>query len=198
MLRNQITPMTAIMLLMWLEIFESLSLFGPITFIIDSCSGGNWIAAKHMYASLKHTRPPVIGIAKNFVNSAALAVFAGADDRLVHAGTHFSFHTAASELSEKDAIDSRGNLVRIKSVRERETAAFYARISRETRAVDEEFYEILTDGFGFPHSYIARMLCEEERAFFVDETTATEIMRLGIAHSIIPRSKKRALSKKKR
>lgn len=194
-LHNQITPMTAVTLLMWLEIFESLSLFKSIILIIDSCRGGDWVAAKHMYASLKRARPPVVAIAKNFVHSAAIAVFAGADERLAHVGTDFRFHTA--EASSRFGIDSRGNPVSVKTVRERETAPFHAQISREVSIADEEFYEILTEGFGFPHSYLARMLCEKEYAFFVDDTVAAEIVRLGIVHAIVLHGKRRKIPKMK-
>lgn len=194
-LRNQITPMTAVTLLMWLEIFESLSLFQPITLVIDSCRGGDWVAAKHMYASLKHARPPVICIAKKFVHSAAIAVFAGADQRLAYKGTLFQFHTA--ESSRKTGIGSRGNLVNPKAIKDRETASLHAQLSREVSMADEEFYEILMEGFGFPHSYLARMFCEKEYVFLIEDTVAGEIAHFEIVHGVIFQDKKRETPKKK-
>ena len=197
-LRNQITPMTAVTLLMWLEFFESLSSFDAIVLVIDSCRGGDWIAAKNIYALLKRVRPPVIGIAKSFVHSAALAIFAGTDERLVHVGTHFQFHTA--ESTYKFGVDARGNIVRMRAIKERETASLHAQLSKEVNVANEEFYEILTEGFAFPHSYIARMLCEKEYEFHVKDVTAREIMHLGIVHAIISQRKtrKHKTSRKKR
>lgn len=194
-LRNQITPTTAMTLLMWLEIFESLSLFEPIILIIDSCRGGDWIAAKYMYALLRRAQPLICGVAKNFVHSAAIAVFVGADERWAYGGTLFQFHTV--ESSRKTGINSRGNLVNLKGIKNRETASLHAQLSREVSAADEEFYEILTEGFGFPHSYLARMFCEKEYVFLVEDTVTAKIARFGIVHGIISRDKKRKIPKRK-
>lgn len=182
-LHGRINLQTASKLLAWLHTLEERSLTEPVNFIFNGCIGGDWIAAKHMYASIRRILPPTVGIAKKYVNSAAIAVFAAAQERYAMYGTSFAFHTSDGSRLMYDCIRKR---------EERATARYHARLTKETVKIDEEIFSVLTEGFGFTNSYTVRFLCEAEITLTLKGACAREAVEYGIVHHIVrPSSRKR-------
>lgn len=175
-IKNTITSATSLFFLSCLQQLEIEFPAEPIYLIFDSCRGGDCIAAKYMYAIIRAVKPPVIGIAKKFVNSAALIPFAACRERIAYYGTTFQFHT--SEI--------------IPNKFSRLTASVHAVLSQNGKITDDEVYAMLTEGFGFSQTYLARMLCEEECNIFLKGRQAKEAKEIGIVHIVLsPRTKKK-------
>ena len=171
-LRGKIILDIAIKLLLYLHALESHSLTEPIYFIFEACTGGDWIAAKHMYASIRRLLAPTVGFAKRHVDSAAIAVYAATQERFAVEGTRFLFHT--SECS------------RLAREQDRLTVRFHEKLTQETALVDEEIFRVLSEGFHFQYTYIARILCEAE----VEITAHMGATPFGIFHHVVRKSSK--------
>lgn len=166
-LRGRIMLDTAVKLLMWLHALESQSLTEPIYFIFEACAGGDWVAAKFMYACIRRLLPPTVGLAKRYVHSAAIAVYAATQERFAFEGTTFAFHTS--------------ECWRTLLPQDRYTAQFHGKLTRETMLVDEELFHVLSEGFHFQYTYTARILCEAE----VQITARMGANPFGIFHHVV-------------
>lgn len=168
-IKNRITFVTPLFLLSCLQRFETASSTDPICIIFNSCDGGDCIAAKYMYFVIRATIPPVIGIAKNFVDSAALVPFAACRERIAYYGTKFLFHTTETVPTKLPRL----------------TVSVHAILGQNSKITDDEMYAMLTEGFGFSQTYLVRMLCEKETEISLTGKEANEAKKLGIVHLII-------------
>lgn len=180
-IKDKITFASSLFLLSYLQFFESLSTVDPIFLIFDSCKGGDCIVAKNMYALIRSVKSPTIGVAKRFVNSAAIVLFAACKERVAYAGTTFQFHLVESEFIRPISIIN-GKELPLESGRM--TATVHAKLSKDGQEINEDVYAMLTEGFGFKHTYLARMLCEEECNISLEGKQAEDAKKFGIVHII--------------